>query len=201
MSFLKFAGQVFDAMALGRQEDDEVIQQVGTFIDEAVVRAVAGLDDRFHGFFAHLLCHLVDAGAEEAGGVGTFGHFFVASADEVLQGLEKEDRLFIFLAPAGVRARVADRPLGVYLDEQGVVVAILLDGDNVQEISAFLAFGPKAVPRAAEEGHLAALHGAAIRFLVHKAQHQHFGRVGILYDGGNKPVHFIEVQIHVFLHI
>ena len=84
----------------------------------------------------------------------------------------------------------------MHLDEQCIVVAIFLDGNDVQEVSTLLALSPKAIFRAAEESHLSTLHRLAIRLFVHKSQHQHLGCVDVLYDGGDKPVHFLKIQIH-----
>ena len=52
MTFLQFACEVFDAVTLRGEEHDEVINQVGTFVNQAFVRTVASLDYGFYGLFA-----------------------------------------------------------------------------------------------------------------------------------------------------
>ena len=91
---------------------------------------------------------------------------------------------------------MTDRAVRVYHDEQGVVVAVCLNGYHVQEVAALFTFGPQAVFRTAEESHLSRFHGLLVGFLVHEAQHQHFLCVVILDDGRNQAIHFLEIQFH-----
>lgn len=86
----EFFEHSFDAQTFGREEHDEVIEHVGTFVEHTVVRAVASFDDEFEGFFAHFLRYAVDSVAEEGGGVRAFGHFLLPLFDEVLEFGEKE---------------------------------------------------------------------------------------------------------------
>ena len=67
VTFLKLGCHLLDAETFGGEQDEEVVEHVGTFIDHAFVGAVAGFDDQLEGFFAHFLRHTVEAVAEEAG--------------------------------------------------------------------------------------------------------------------------------------
>ena len=51
----EFALQVGDGDALALHQDQEVVQEVGGFVDEAGTVAVNGFDDRLAGFFHDFL--------------------------------------------------------------------------------------------------------------------------------------------------
>ena len=85
VSHLELLYYILDSQALAGEQYDEVVEQVGTLVDELFVGAVGSFDNRLNGFFSNLLCHLVHALLEEAGGVAALRHFLVALVDEVLQ--------------------------------------------------------------------------------------------------------------------
>jgi len=181
----ELGGEVLDAKAFAGEEDDEVIEHVGTFVDETVIGAVGGFDDEFEGLLAYLLCHAVETVAEEAGGVGAFGHLFVTTVDEVLKlGEEEEWVTLVDLAPAGVGAGVADGAGGIGLDEEGVVVAVVENLDDAKHIAGGLAFGPQLLAAPAEEGHQPGGKGLLYGLGIHIAQHQHFAGLGVLDNNG-----------------
>jgi hypothetical protein len=124
-----------DAVALGGEEDDEVINQVRSFVDHALVGAISGLDDGLDSLLTYLLSHAIDAALEEGGGVGTFGHLLIATRDEVLEVLQESDVAYILLAPAGVGTGVAHGTVGTGLDEKGVLIAVVQNLNDVEEVA------------------------------------------------------------------
>ena len=193
----EFFDDLLDAEALGGEQHDEVIEHVGGLVDEAFVGAVAGLEAGFECFLAHFLGHAVDAIAEEAGGVGAFGHFLVALVDEVLQLGEEEERAgFVGLSPAGICAGVADRAMRCSLNEEGIVVAIDLDADDIEVVTAGFALGPEALAAAAVEAHAAGFLSSGVGFGIHVAQHEHLAGGRVLNDGGHQAAAFIEINGH-----
>ena len=143
VAYHQFLSHVLNAQSLGGQQHDEVINHVRAFIDEALVCTVHRFDDRFQSFFAHFLCHAVQTVLEQTGGVRAFRHFAVSFLDEILQLGEEQQRVHpVLFAPAGVGAGVAYRAHRVYTDEQCVLIAVVFNGNYVQEVSAFLSLGP-----------------------------------------------------------
>ena len=70
----------------------------------------------------------------------------MALVDEVLQLREEEDWVQgVLFCPAGVGALVAGRTIWMNLYQEGVVVAVNLDADQVEEVARCLALGPKTV--------------------------------------------------------
>ena len=193
----KFFDDLLDAEALGGEQHNEVVEHVGCLVDEAIVCAVAGLKAGFESLLAHLLGHAVDAIAKEAGGVGSLGHFLVALVDEVLQLGEEEERAdFVGLAPAGIGTGVADGAVGGGLNEEGIVVAIDLDADHIEVVTAGFALGPEALAAAAVEAHAACFLSSGVGFGIHVAQHEHLAGGRVLNDGGHQAAAFIEINGH-----
>ena len=85
VSHLELLYYILDSQALAGEQYDEVVEQVGALVDELIVGAVGGFDNRLNGFFSNLLRHLVHAFLEETGSVAALRHFLVALVDEVLQ--------------------------------------------------------------------------------------------------------------------
>ena len=92
---------------------------------------------------------------------------------------------------------MANRTDRVYLNQQSILVTVFFHGNHVQEVAALLAFRPKTVLGAAKECYLTGFYRLVVCFPVHKTQHQHLGRISILYNCRNESVHFIKVQ-HLF---
>lgn len=90
VSYLQFFGEIFDAKSLAGEQHDEMVDHVGTLVDQSAVGAVTCLDDSFESLFAHLLCHTVDTVFEQRGGIAAFGHFLMTNVDEILQESEEE---------------------------------------------------------------------------------------------------------------
>jgi len=189
---------LLDAQALGGEQHDEVVEHIGSLVDEAFIRAVAGLDAGFERLLAHLLGHAVHAVAEQAGGVGALRHLLVALVDEILQlGQEQQRAGLILLAPAGIGAGMAHRAMRRGLDEQRIIVAVYLDAHHIQEVAACLALGPQALAAAAVEAHTPALLRPGKGFFIHITQHEHLARSGILNNGGNQTAALLEVDCHM----
>lgn len=176
------------------EEDEQVIDEVGGFVDEAVAVAVNGLYGRFYGFLAHFLGYFLYAFDKELGGVGIFRHLGMTllyearqRADETVLGRGVE---------ACLRAAVACRADGDCLNQQRVAVAVGIHILHFKEMSRGLPFCPKFATCAAEECDAAFGHGLFKSLLVHVAEHKHFERHGILYDDGQQAVGtFIEIEI------
>ena len=136
VSHLELLYYILDSQALAGEQHDEVIEQVGTLVDELFVGSVCSFDNRLNGFFSNLLRHLVDAFLEETGGVAALRHLLVALVDEVLQLREEEDRVQrILLSPAGIGAFVAGRTIWMNLYQEGIVVAVYLNAYQIEKVS------------------------------------------------------------------
>ena len=61
MSLFQDAHHFFQAVALGDEEHQIVVHQVGGLVEEAFGVVVLGFDDQFDGFFPYLLRYPVDA--------------------------------------------------------------------------------------------------------------------------------------------
>ena len=118
MALGQFIGQGLNAHAFGTQQDDEMVDEVGTFIDQLLFCAS---DSFYHGlnvFLTNLLCNFVDAFAEEAGSVTVLRQFLSALVDEVLQFAEKFHGIaFVGVAPACVGAFVTDGTVRIDFDQ------------------------------------------------------------------------------------
>lgn len=184
---LKFASHILDAVALVGEQDDEVIEDICTLVDEVLIVASGGTNDAFDGFLAQFLGNFVGAFFKEAGGVATLRHLLMSFVDEVLEFFEEHDVVgLVGLSPAGVGAGVAYGAVGVNLYEKRVVVAIFGYGDDVEEIATGLALSPKLLAATAEERHDALVLGFFESFLVHVAEHEDFASVIVLDDCGDE---------------
>ena len=161
-----------------------------------LVGAVGGLDNGFEGLFANLLGYLVDTILKESGGVAALGHLLVSHIDKVLQLSKECHSAIVLLAPAGVGACVACGTIGCGFYQQCVVVAVNDDVNQMQEVAAGLAFGPKAITTATPEGYFACFDGLIVGLLIHVAKHQHVFGLGVLYNSGNQPATFFKIYFH-----
>ncbi len=187
MSGSEFAGDILDTVALVREEDDEVVEDVGALVDEVLVIARYGTDDALYGFLTEFFGDLVGAFTEETCGVAAVGHLSMALVDEILKLLEEHDIIgLVGLAPAGVCTGVADRAVGVNLDEESIVVAVFRHGDDVEEVAACLAFCPKGLAATAEERDDAIGFSFFEGFLIHVAEHEDFACIIVLDDCGDE---------------
>ncbi len=59
MSSFQNSHNVLDFFALCAQEDDDVVQQVGSLVEEERIVVVLGFDDKFHSLLAHFLAILL----------------------------------------------------------------------------------------------------------------------------------------------
>lgn len=182
------------------EQYDEVVEHIGSFVDEAFVRAAHGFNAGFEGFFAHFLGHAVHAVAEEAGGVAAFRHFALALLDEVLQfGEERECIGLVSFAPAGVRPRVARWAVGPHFYQQCVGIAVGCYGNEVQVVATRFALRPQFSARTAEEGDQSRCLRLLQRLFVHIAQHEDAARLSILHDGRYEAAAFLKIYVHYSL--
>src|SRR5690606_26887748 len=134
---------VRQSMPLGPEQDQEVEEQVGTFVQKEPLVVIFGLNDRFHSFLPHLLGNFVQALPKEGGHVTVRVLQIVSSAfDDFLQGGQKAIGLGVVLPPAAVRALVAGGTFWMYADQKGIAVTIHLEVPKFQEVATFLPFGP-----------------------------------------------------------
>ena len=84
-----------------------------------------------------------------------------------------------------------------HLQQHGVAIAIGCRRDHFQPVAGCLALGPKLVASAAEECDVPRPQRLFKRLPVHKAQHQHLAAAGILHNGGQQPLHFVEINFLV----
>ena len=69
--------------------------------------------------------------------------------------------------------------------------------DHFQPVAGSLALGPKLIAGAAEKGDIPGPQCLFKGFPIHEAQHQHFAAARILHDGGQQPLHFVEINFLV----
>lgn len=200
MTLGKFCSHILDAKPLAGEENNEVIEHVGAFVDKTIIGAVGGFDDEFQSLLSHFLSHAVETILEKAGSVGTFGHLFMTLIDEILKlGEEKERIAFVGLVPASVGTSMADGTCRIDFDEKGIVVAVIENFDHAENITRGLTFGPKAVAGAAPESDEACLDGFFVGFAIHEAEHEDLVGHGILDDSGDQALEFVEIDLHSFI--
>ena len=177
---------VLQGIALGGQQDEVVVHQIGGLAEEEVAVVVLGLDDELDGLLADFLGDLVDAAGQQLAGV-TFVAGVVAA---VLHGPFQvvQEVAVVGFVPAGVGAGVADRPGGARLHQQAVAVAVGPDADEFEVVTAGFALGPQALFAAAEEGDPAGGQGMLQGDAVHVTLHEDYAGAGVLHDGGQQPV-------------
>jgi hypothetical protein len=81
-AFLEFGFEVGEGEVAVGEEDEEVVEEVGRFFDEALVALAFGGEDEFDGFFADFFDDFVFAGGEEVGGVGVGGGLVLTSLND-----------------------------------------------------------------------------------------------------------------------
>ena len=199
MALVQLIGYLLYTQALACQQYGEVIQQIACLVDKVLIGTVGGLDNCFESLLANLLGYLVDTILEEFCGVAALGHLLVAHIDKVLQLCEECHSAIVLLAPAGIGTSVACWAIGGCFYEQSIVVAINHNVYQMQEVSAGLAFSPKAVTTATPEGYLARLDGLIVGLLIHVAKHQYVLGLGILYDSGNKSTALFKIYLHCYI--
>ena len=85
-------------------------------------------------------------------------------------------------------------PRGLRGDQQGVVVAVERDVDDVERVAGGFAFFPQTLLAAAEEHRAPARQRLFERFAIHVRQHEHGAGVGVLHDGGHQAIAFGEID-------
>ena len=78
MSLQKFALYFGEGYVHLFEENEQVVDQVGGFVDETVAVAVNSLDGRLDSLLSHFLGDFLNAFDKELCGVGIFRHFGVA---------------------------------------------------------------------------------------------------------------------------
>ena len=171
-----------------------MIEQVGGFTGEVLIFARYSRECGLEAFLADFLRDATDAFEREADRVARLVFALDALGEKLVEVPEETHARGAFVTKATWRAAVAGRSDRVGFDQQGVIVTIDFDADDLEEISRALAFRPQALFGTAEErdgfGALGFLEGVC----VHVAEHQHLLRGRILHDGGDKSVGFLPVD-------
>src|SRR5690242_18274946 len=123
-----------------------------------------GGEGDFDAFFADLLGDPRRAFGDEAGAVAGGVAGGDARGDD-LREVGEPARPLRLAAEAALGTEVAGRPFRIGADEEGVAVAILMDGGDAQAVAAGLALLPEPAPGPAEEGGEAALQRRPQRLL------------------------------------
>ena len=90
-------------------------------------------------------------------------------------------------------------PLHPHLQQHRVAIAIGRSRDHFQPVAGSLALGPKLVAGAAEKCDVPGPQCLLKRFPIHEAQHQHFAAARILHNGGQQPLHLVEINLSWFI--
>ena len=146
------ASSVGDRASGGFEQHQQVVYQVGGFVDHRFAVACHGFDHGFHSLFTHFLCDLVHAAVEEFARVGALGHLGVSPLDDALQIADEAFRPGRGPVEAARRSGVAGRAVGDGTYEERVVVAVGRDRYDVEVVAARFAFCPEAAARAAVKG-------------------------------------------------
>ena len=94
---------------------------------------------------------------------------------------------------------MAGRAYWVYQYQQGVVIAVSGNIDNIEKIARRFSFGPQALLGPREKGHFAAFERFIQRLRIHITQHQYFTGNRMLHDDWHQPVGFFPVQLAALL--
>ena len=171
-----------------------MVHKVGRLVEEEVFVVVFGFDDEFHGFFADLLGYLIDARLKQAGRVGAGFGIIPPVLDDTLQVVQ-EVLTGIGLVETGIRSRMTGWSRRIHRYQKRILIAVHLYILQVQEIARGFALGPQPVFGAAVEGYFP----LGLRFFyglpIHVTQHKHLLGAGILNDGRNEAVSFVEVEL------
>jgi hypothetical protein len=82
-AFLEFGFEVGEGEVAVGEEDEEVVEEIGRFFDEALVALAFGGEDNLDGFFTDFFDDFVFTGREEVAGVGVGGGLVFALFDGV----------------------------------------------------------------------------------------------------------------------
>ena len=100
-----------------------MIHQVRRFVSQFFPVVHRRRERRFHTFFAHLLSNALRTSSVEARGVGRGGIGPLTGREEHFQ-IPQELPTALQVPKAARRPQVTGRPLGVYRDEQRILVAV-----------------------------------------------------------------------------
>ena len=93
-----------------------------------------------------------------------------------------------FIEKAAVGAGVAGRADLNHLRQNGIIIAVGVQGFHILEVSAGLSLHPELSAASAEIGHFSSAYGGLVGFLVHVGLHQHRIRPAVLDDDRNHAV-------------
>jgi hypothetical protein len=80
---------LFEGKAARGEQDEGVIEQVGSFGDDALIALPLDGQNHFYGFFTNFFDDLIFAHFEKLGGVRRVGGISLAVLDDGLEGMEK----------------------------------------------------------------------------------------------------------------
>ena len=82
-----------------------------------------------------------------------------------------------------------------YLQQKGVAIAIGSGRYQFEAVAGGLALRPQLVAGTAEKSNVAGPERLLERFPIHEAEHQNLVAVGVLHDGGQQPLHLVEIKL------
>ncbi len=194
MALIKPLYHILQTQSLVLQQDRQVVEQIGGFVDKFLPILGHGGQRHFDTLFTHLLGDALGALGIEAGGVAGGRIRALACCQDLLElGQEAKGRHGVAVEAGGI-AQMAGGADGVGGDQQGVLIAVGGDGDQLEHMARALPLGPEALFAAAEEGDLAGRQGFIQGIPGHESLHQHLATGGMLDDGGDHAVTFRPVQ-------
>ena len=194
VAFFQDGDGVSEGEFLDAHEDHQVEDQVGSFAGEFGVLGGECGERSFNTFLADFLGAAANAFLREADGVAGLVAALDPGGDDLVEVREETHAGGAFIAKATGRAAVTGWARRIHFDEQGIVVAVHPDADDVEEVAGALTLGPETLFGAAEVGHAFGAQRFLQRLGVHVAEHEHLQRGGVLHDGRHKTVGFLPVD-------
>src|SRR5438105_14230498 len=87
--------------------------------------------------------------------------------------------------------------LDSYPQQKSVAIAIGSGRYQLEAVAGGLALRPKLVAGTAEKSNVPTPERQLERLPIHEAEHEHLAAGRVLHDGGQKPLHFVEVNLSI----
>src|SRR5690606_635707 len=188
------------------EADQEVIEDVGGFVQNAVVGFGGEGAGVLVRLLAHLLADLFGAAVEEAAGVAALGGARRALAEDALEGLKEGLGLDGLALDGAIRTQATEEAartagvtggtLGIDEQDEGVGVAVGVDGVDAEDVAAALTLRPERAAAPAEEGGVAGAERLLERFAIHVRDHAHLAGQAILSHGRHEAGLGVELEVH-----
>ncbi len=192
MSVLQLGAQIGKRHALLFHEDEQVVDEIGDLMRELRLVVILGCDDRLNRFFAHLLCDLVHAAAEQICSIRPLNGILLSVLNDARKLAKEGESRSVALDDAVKEAtsvsRMAGSALLLHLHQKAVPVAVEGGGNNFLRMTARLTLLPKTIARTAVIVCVARLERLVKRLGIHICLHQHFARLIVLRNCADEPV-------------